>query len=73
MLLRRRMAALFAVLRSPGAPRGPLAKPEPPGGPPQLSTRIETCPSTAEGTAAAVAGVCSQRAALCRRQSRGGG
>ena len=40
-------------------------------GPRRLSTRIGTCPSTAEAMAAA--GVCSRRGALYRRLSRGRG
>jgi hypothetical protein len=53
-----RSAPYSPCWRSPGASRGPQAKPEPQIGPLRLSTKIGTCPSTAEGT---VAAVCSWR------------
>jgi hypothetical protein len=55
--------------RSPGAPKGPVVKPEAHIGLRRLSTRIGTRPSTAEGMVAAVAGVCSWRGGTEQRRA----
>jgi hypothetical protein len=61
LILRRRMAALFVVLALAGCAPGTTGQAGAPDWPSHLSARIGTCPSTAEGTAAAVAAVCSWR------------